>query len=481
MDAARSHIAAHDEAIIAELRALLAIPNVATDRADIRRNAEHLVAMLERRGAHARVLEAGDAPVAVYGEILAPGATRTLLFYAHFDGQPPGLPAQWVTPAFEPTLRGGRVEDNAAVIPWALARYPLDDDARIYARSASDDKSPIVAFLAALDAMRAAGIPPSTNIKFFLEGEEEAGSPNLSRMLMEHRDLLNADVWIFGDGPMDPRGMPRVALGVRGVVSFGVTVYGPAMGLHSGHYGNVAPNPAARLAHLIASMRAEDGRILIDGLETPPPSAEIRALARDAYDTPGMLAGPQLHATEAGVSYGEAILRPALNVTQLEYGGVGAARNAIDAAASASFDIRLAPGITPAQAHNLVERHLQSQGYALVSDAPTPEQRRSHARLARLDWGDLGYPAAAASLRDPAVRHVVDVISAATEGQARIAPTLGGSLPIAPIGEVLDTPFVIVSIVNADNNQHAPNENVRVREFHRGIELYAALLAADTW
>jgi acetylornithine deacetylase/succinyl-diaminopimelate desuccinylase-like protein len=481
MNAARSHVAAHDESIIAELRALLAIPNVATNHADIRRNAEHLVAMLERRGATARVLEIADAPASVYGEIITPGATRTLLFYAHFDGQPPGPLDQWITPPFEPTLRLGRLEDGGDVVQWANARYPLDDNARIYARSASDDKAPIVAFLAALDALHAVGIPPSTNIKFFLEGEEEAGSPNLSRMLTAHRDLLAADIWVFGDGPMDPRGMPRVALGVRGVVSFGVTVYGPTMALHSGHYGNVAPNPAARLAHLIASMRDEDGRIWIDGFETPAPSPEISALAREAYDTAGMLDGPQLPATEAAVSYGEAILRPALNVTQLEYGGTGPARNAIDAEATASFDIRLAPGITPARAHELVARHLQSEGYELVADAPTPEQRRAHTRLARLEWGDLGYAAAAASIDDPAVRHVVDVIRAATDGQARVAPTLGGSLPIAPIGEVLNTPFVIISIVNADNNQHAPNENVRMREFHRGIELYAALLAAEPW
>lgn len=477
MAAAREHVAANEEAIVRELRDLLALPNVASNPDDIRRNAEALVAMLERRGVSARIIETPGAPVNVYGEIATPGATRTLLFYAHFDGQPIEPLDAWVTPPFTPTLRSGRFEDGAEVIPWERASYPLADDARIYARSASDDKAPIVAMLAALDAMRAANILLSANIKFFLEGEEEAGSPNLARTLETHRNLLASDLWLFGDGPIDPRGLARVALGVRGITSFRLTVYGPATSLHSGHYGNVAPNPAARLAHLIASMRDDQGRITIDGFSADAPSREALALARDGFDTQGMLDGPQIAETEAGLSYGESILRPALNVTQLSYGGAGPQRNVIDAEAAAGFDIRLTPGITPDRARELVEAHVRREGYTLVDAPPTPEQRRINARLARLEFGDLGYASAASDLDNPAVGRIVEVSRAATGGEVRVVPLIGGSLPIAPIGEVLQTPFVIVPIVNADNNQHAPNENIRMREFRRGIEFYAALLA----
>ena len=477
MQAARTHLAANEQAIIDELRALLELPNVAANPADIRTNANALVAMLERRGIAARVLETGDAPVSVYGELNTPGAARTLLFYAHFDGQPVDPPEAWATPPFEPTLRSGRLEDNAPIIPWQSASYPLADDARIYARSASDDKAPIVAMLAAIDALRAANIPLSANIKFFLEGEEEAGSPNLARTLETHRDALASDIWIFGDGPIDPRGLPRAVLGTRGVASFRVTVYGAAGSLHSGHYGNVAPNPGARLAHLIASMRAPDGTILVDGLEADPPSREALALAREGFDSEGMLAGPQISESESGESYGESILRPALNLTQLSYGGAGAQRNAIDPEATAGFDLRMTPGLTPDEARAAIEAHLRAQGYELIDSPPTPEQRRAHARLARLEWNDQGYASAAAPLDDPAVRRIVGVLRTATNDELRIAPMLGGSLPIAPIGDVLQTPFVIVPIVNADNNQHAPNENLRMREFRRGVELYAALLA----
>jgi acetylornithine deacetylase/succinyl-diaminopimelate desuccinylase-like protein len=477
MAAARAHVAAHEETIVRELRDLVALPNVADNHDDIRRNAELLVKMLEKRGIAARILETPGAPVAVFGDLKTPGAKKTLLFYAHFDGQPVGPPERWVTPAFEPTLRAGRHEDGAPVIPWAEARYPLPDEYRIYARAASDDKGPIVAMLAAIDALRAAKVPLSANLKFFLEGEEEAGSPNLARTLAANRELLASDLWIFGDGPIDPRGLPRLALGVRGITTFRVTVYGPVTSLHSGHYGNVAPNPAARIASLIASMRASDGRITVAGLETPVPTKSQLALAREAFDTPGMLANAGIGATESALDYGESILRPALNVTQLSYGGVGAQRNAIDPEASAGFDLRLVPGMTLANVREAVEGHLRAQGYALLDRAPTVDDRLKHPRVARIEWGEDGYVSAVASPEEPAVARVMEVMRQATEGKVKIAPLMGGSLPISSIGEVLGAPFVIAPIVNADNSQHAPNENLRMKEFRRGIELYAALLA----
>ncbi len=477
MAAAARHVAGHEAAIVEELRGLLALPNVATSEADIRANALLLMEMLGRRRIEAKMLSLPGVPVAVFGERKVPGAQRTLLFYAHFDGQPVGPESAWKSPPFEPVLRAGRAEDGAAVIPWSEAKFPLPDEARIYGRSSSDDKGPIVAMLAAVDALDAAGIPLSANLKFFLEGEEEAGSPNLARMLAAHREGLAADLWVFGDGPIDPRGLPRLSLGVRGVMGFRLTVYGPATSLHSGHYGNVAPNPGARLAALIASMRAPDGVVTVEGLAAPPPSAATLEFAAEAFDTPGMLAAAGIGAAESGLDYGASILRPALNVTQLLYGGAGGQRNAIDAEATAGFDLRLVPGTTVAGSRAAIEAHVAKQGYVLVDAPPTPEERLRHPRLARLEFGDDGYPAAMSDAAIPAVARVIEVMRAATGGEVRVPPLMGGSLPIAPIGEVLGAPFVIAPIVNADNNQHAPNENLRMAEFRRGIALYAALLA----
>jgi acetylornithine deacetylase/succinyl-diaminopimelate desuccinylase-like protein len=475
--AAERHVASHQAEIVGELRELLSLPNVATNAADIRQNADRLAGMIGRRGFTGEILDEPGVPLSVYGERKTPGARRTLLFYAHFDGQPTGPESAWRSPPFEPVLRDGKIEDGAKTVAWDDARYPLADDARVYARSASDDKGPIVAFLAALDALDAARIAVSANIKVFLEGEEEQGSPHLAQTLAANRERLGADLWLFGDGPIDPRGLARVALGARGVMAFRLTVYGPASSLHSGHYGNVAPNPGARLASLIASMRAEDGRITIDGLEAPEPSPAALELAKTAFDTPGMLASAGIGASESGLDYGPSILRPALNVTQLLFGGAGAQRNAIDPEATAGFDLRLVPGMAVDAARAAIAAHVREQGYVLLDAPPTAEQRLANAKLARLDWGDEGYPAAVSSPDAPAVARVIAVAQKATGGAVRIAPLLGGSLPIAPIGEVLHAPFVIVPIVNADNSQHAPNENLRMREFRRGIGFYAAILA----
>src|SRR5688500_14883603 len=181
----------NEPAVLRELSMLLAIPNLASDSVAIRRNADTLVAMLTRRGITARRLETPGSPPAVYGELRVPGVTRTIVMYAHYDGQPVD-PARWATPPWKPTLRDRPLELGGRVISLPDRGGVLDDDARLYARSSSDDKGPIVAMLAALDALRAAKIPLTVNLKFFLEGEEEAGSDHLGEMLRRHAQLLTA-------------------------------------------------------------------------------------------------------------------------------------------------------------------------------------------------------------------------------------------------------------------------------------------------
>jgi acetylornithine deacetylase/succinyl-diaminopimelate desuccinylase-like protein len=210
--AARAYRTAHETEILKEFTDLLAIPNLASDNVNIRRNAAALAQMLEKHGIPAQLLEVEGAPPAVFGELRTPGATRTLVLYAHYDGQPVVL-SQWDTPPWTPTTRNGR----------------------IYARSAGDDKATIIAILAALDAMKSAKLQPSVNLKFFFEGEEEAGSAHLDKMLAAHRGVLHADAWIFGDGPNHQSGQQQVQLGVRGVMGMELTLYVPNRELHSGH------------------------------------------------------------------------------------------------------------------------------------------------------------------------------------------------------------------------------------------------------
>jgi acetylornithine deacetylase/succinyl-diaminopimelate desuccinylase-like protein len=478
--AVREWRARNEPAVLRELSALLAIPNLASDSVSIRQNADTLVAMLTRRGITARRLESAGSPPAVYGELRAPGATRTIVMYAHYDGQPVD-PARWATPPWTPTLRDAPLERNGRVIPLPDRAGVIDDDARLYARSSSDDKAPIVAMLAAIDALRAARIPISVNLKFFLEGEEEAGSDHLETMLKRHATLLASDGWIFGDGPVHQSRRPQIVFGVRGVMGAEVTVYGPARPLHSGHYGNWAPNPSVLLVHLLASMRDTEGRITIAGFldDVRPPGRLERAAIGLAPPVDTLLRRELALGDIEGDSVPllERIMLPALNIRGLDGGPVGArAANVIPTQATASLDFRLVPDQTPARVRELVEAHVRAQGYHVVPHEPTLEERASHARVVRLQW-EHGYPGIRTDMDAPFSGAVIRVLGTATGGRVVSIPMLGGSLPMYLFAEILNAPLVIVPIVNHDNNQHAANENLRIGNLREGIELYAQLFA----
>src|SRR5215469_14205251 len=235
----------HEAEILQEFTTVLSIPNIASDHENIQRNADLLVSMLQKRGVEARLLKVEGANPAVFGEIKTPNAKHTIVFYAHYDGQPV-TPSEW--------------EGNAPFTP-VIRRINGED--RIFARSASDDKAAVVAQLAALDALRSAKLPFHSNIRFIWEGEEEAGSPHLESILNANRDLVQGDVWLVCDGPVDQSGKQSVVFGARGDTHLEVTVFGAIRGLHSGHYGNWAPNPAMMLAQLLAGMKDQEGNVLI--------------------------------------------------------------------------------------------------------------------------------------------------------------------------------------------------------------------------
>jgi acetylornithine deacetylase/succinyl-diaminopimelate desuccinylase-like protein len=481
-EAVRAYRLGHDKEIVGELTGLAALRNAVngpSGMADMAANAAALAAMLQRRGIAARMLEVPGSPPAVYGELRAAGARRTVVFYAHYDGQPAD-PAEWHGQPWQPVLRTGPLPAGKEA-GLASAPSPLPGEWRLFARSASDDKGPIVGMLAALDALRSAGAAPSVNLKFFFEGEEEAGSPHLAPILARHRELLAADAWILCDGPVHQSRRFQVVFGARGVTGLELTVYGPGRALHSGHYGNWAPNPAALLAQVLASMRGPGGEILIQGF-----ARDVRPLGENERRAAAALPPVEdelrrelgLGWTEGGGAHlQELVMRPALNVRGLRAGQVGRlASNAIPTTATASLDFRLVPDQTPEGVRGQVEEHLRGLGFFVVHAEPDVATRLAHGRVARLDW-DKGYPGARTAMDLPVSRAVVQAVGEGLGGPVLEVPMLGGSIPLHLFTDIMKVPVIIVPTVNYDNSQHAADENLRLQNLWDGIEVFAALFA----
>jgi len=476
VDQVRAWRVSHELEIVEDFARLLSIPNVASDSKNIRRNAHYISDLLQPRGFEVRLLEVEDSPPAIFAELKNPGANRTLMIYIHYDGQPANA-GDWASDPWTPVLRDGPVEQGGQVIPLIA---PLDPEWRIFARSAGDDKAPVIALLAALDALKAAGIGLSVNLKLFLEGEEEAGSPHLRKMLSEHRELLGADLWLFCDGPVHQSRRWQLSYGVRGSYGFGLTVFGPNRPLHSGHYGNWAPNPIIRLTKLINTMRDTQGDVLIEGFYeqvSAPTLLELEAIEAAPSVDEKLIRELGIGKPETTERVELAIMRPALNLRGIRSGDVGAqARNSIQTSATASIGLRLVPAQTPGYLREVIENHVARQGYFIVHEVPTPEQRATHERIALLDWSEAGYPAYRAPFDLPIAESVADIMNQLADDKIIQMPTMGGSLPLYLIDEIVGAPILILPIANHDNNQHGKDENLRLQNLWDAIEIYAAVL-----
>ena len=477
--AAREWRQHHERAIVDEFFTLLAIPNIARDRDNIQRNAETIARMLEKRGVAAKLVSVAGANPVVFGDIPAPGATRTIVLYAHYDGQPLD-PKEWASPPFEPVLRDKPVQDGGQVIPLPAAGQPFDPEWRLYARGSGDDKAPIIAMLTALDALHAAGIKPRSHIKFAFEGEEEAGSPNLEKILAANQELFAGDLWLMCDGPVYQTRQQQIVFGARGDTGLDITVYGPRYELHSGHYGNWAPNPAMMLAQLLASMKNAEGRVTIDHFYdgiTPLAPLEKRAIAEAPEIDSALMREFWLGSTEgAGAKLNELVTQPALNVRGMASSRIGnQASNVIPATATASIDIRLVPGMDAHETTARVVEHIRKQGFFVIDKEPDADTRRSHEKVALVTVRG-GDNAVRTPMDLPMAQEVIRVVES-VRGPTVKLPNMGGSLPLTSIVRPLGTRVIVVPIANHDDNQHSFNENLRVQNLWDGIELMAALLA----
>src|SRR4051812_5307848 len=472
-------VTANQRAIVTELVDLLAIPNVAADRENIQKNAARVREMLEKRGLAAEILETTGNPL-VWGELKVPGATRTLLLYAHYDGQPVN-PKDWRQPSpFTPILRAGKMDDGAADLADLATRTTFEPDQRIYARSSSDDKAPIVALLAALDALKASGLRPSSNIRIVLDGEEEAGSPSLVPAIAKYRDKLTADAVFILDGPLHPSERPTIVYGNRGLLLLRLTAFGPKVALHSGHYSNWVPNPAMRLAQLLATMKDDAGRVLVKGFDDglPPLGPEEQAILDGVPDDPAALqalygiAGPE----RPGLKLQEALQHASLNVRGLSSGFVGGeARTIIPATATAEIDVRLVKETKAARLQELIVTHIREQGWHVVTADPDDATRAQYQKIVKVER----LPGSEGFRTSPLLPISKQVVASLQEvfGEPPVQiRTSGGTVPVAVFIDALGFPAISLPTVNFDNNQHGENENLRIGHLSKAITTLATLL-----
>lgn len=460
-------------------RDYLRIPNDAHRPADIRRLVDWLARAFRERGFRTRELRTAGSPL-LFAERRFAGARRTVLVYLQADGQPVDPSAWEQDDPYEPVLKERAPGGGWRAIPWDRLDATRDPEWRIFARSASDSKGPNVQFLAAIDAMLAAGFEPDVNLKVVVDTEEEMGSPNLAAAVERFRDVLAADMMVILDGPPHISERPTLKFGARGIATVTLTAYGPRVPLHSGHYGNYAPNPAFRLAQILASMKDEHGRVTIpdfyDGVTLDRETREI--LARVPDDEPAIRRALGIGTIDSvAPTLQQAVQYPSLNIRGLASGWVGEqSRTIVPATATAEIDVRLVLESDAPRLLQSIRRHVEGLGYHVLDRPPTDAERSTHPRVISFT-SDISYPAFRTDFDSEPGRWLSRALDRLYGEEPIKIRTSGGSIPIAPFVNTLNVPAVSVPTVNPDNNQHSPNENIRLGTFLEGIRVILAVLA----
>jgi len=461
-----------------ELVQFLSIPNFAKDREGIEKNLVWLQRAFEKRHFETETL-ATEGNDLFFARKTSPGAQKTVLFYMHFDGQPTDSSKWDQADPFKPVLKERQGTDQWKVLANQQPDASFNDEWRVFARSASDDKSPIIMFLAALDILAQKGREPAFNIKVILDSEEEIGSPNLSVAVSRYADKLKAQEMVILDGPRHQTNGPTLLFGCRGIAMLDLTVYGPTFPQHSGHYGNYAPNPALRLSQLLASMKDENGLVTIPGFyDGVNLDQEARTLLEAVPDDEVFLQKKIgiSQTDKVGANYQESIQYPSLNIVGMQSAWVGEdSRTIVPSKANAVLDIRLVPEIDPNRLIKLVRDHIVAQGYHLVDGPPTDAMRAKYPKLANFqsEVSSLAFRTEPTSTIGQWLNAAVKHALGAEPIKIRMS---GGTVPISHFINGLKIQAVLVPLVNPDNNQHSPNENLRLGNFVEGIQTCVSIL-----
>ena len=438
-----AYVDAHRQEFLDRLIDYVRRPSISAHGQGIGEVAAYIADVMQRMGMQTRILPTAGWPM-VLGERLDVPGGPTVLLYGHYDVQPPEPLDAWISPPFEPTIRNGR----------------------LYARGVGDNKGQHFAQLLALESLLACRGALPCNVRFLLEGEEEVGSPHMPEFVREHRAEVMANLVITSDGPVHESGRSQILFGVRGILSFELRAKGANRDLHSGNWGGVAPNPLWTLVHLLATMKDAHGHVTIAGFYDnvlPLSELEREALARLPIDVERVKQSLDLRQLDQPLERGFAerlSAWPTFTINGLHggYGGQGS-KTVLPHEAFARCDIRL------------VEAQSADEIFAKV----VSHVRRHAPGVEVIHQGSM--EPSKTPLDSPFTKPLRRAIEAAQGIEPLLVPAMGGSLPDYVFTKTLGIPAFVVPYANADEANHAPNENLEVERFFMGIKTGAAMLA----
>lgn len=467
--------------ILEKHRELVSIPNVASDEANMMKNVDWVTNAFEQLDFTVSILETSTLPVFLAEKEVNPDA-KTILFYLHLDGQAVN-PEKWFQKhPFRPVLKEQDANGVWQIINWSRIKTHIDPDWRVFGRAAADDKAPIIMMLSALEFLQQQQQNLKYNVKIILDLQEETRSKGFLSTLKKYKNRYAADYMIIMDGPAHPTNKPTLTFGCRGIATINISVYGAKLPQHSGHYGNYAPNPVFSMSHLLASMKDESGKVSIDGfydgITLDEKTQELLSQVPD--DNQKIQADLGIFKQDnVGANYQEALQYPSLNVRHIETSWKGPGlKTIIPEIVTAYLDVRLVRETDGAAQLEKVIQHIEAQGYLVLDREPTDAQRKQYSKIATVST-NAGVNAFRTNMNSTIGKKLRQTISNEFGENPIMIRTMGGTVPITPAIQVLDIPAIIVPMVNMDNNQHNPNENIRIGNISQGIKMCLAILSME--
>ena len=411
---------------------------------------------------------------------------KTVLIYMHLDGQPVDL-SKWnqenpFIPVYKLKEDGKFVDYDSNKIENITYETLEEKDIRIFARASSDAKGPVMMLIQAMKFMNSKNIDNKFNLKLIMDFEEEKGSPSLPDAVKKHSTILKSDALLIFDGPQHESDLPTLNFGNRGISSITLKTYGPVVPQHSGHFGNYAPNPVFRMSNILSSMKDGNGIVKIKGYyDGITISDQVKKYLDNVPDNEeSMLNKMQFKKPESvGNSYQEAIQFPSLNVRGIRAGWVeDEVRTIVPSECIAEIDVRLVIESDGYRLHDLIKKHIEDLGYTVIDHEPSKEERMKYDKIVKFN-STVSYPAFRTDIDSNLGNWLSKTLSKTFGVEPVLRRTSGGSVPISPFVNVLNIPAVGVPTVNKDNNQHSPNENIKLINYIKGIESFVGILSSE--